>query len=53
MELSKAENVCEFLEKVVEHYQKKRIILILDNCRIELNLRQSLRDSTSLLTADR
>jgi hypothetical protein len=39
MKLSKVENVCEFLEKVVEHNQKKRIILILDNCRIDLNLR--------------
>lgn len=33
MESSKAENVCEFLEKIVEHNQKKRIILVLDNSR--------------------
>ncbi len=33
MELSKAENVCEFLEKIVEHNQKKRIILVLDNSK--------------------
>jgi transposase len=33
MESSKAENVCEFLEKIVECNQKKRIILVLDNSR--------------------
>lgn len=33
MESSKAENVCEFLEKIVEYNQKKRIILILDNSK--------------------
>jgi putative transposase len=33
MELSKAENVCEFLEKIVEHNQEKKIILILDNSK--------------------
>lgn len=33
MESSKAENVCEFLEKIVEHNQKKKIILILDNSK--------------------
>jgi len=33
MESSKAENVCEFLEKIVEYNQKKRIILVLDNSR--------------------
>jgi putative transposase len=33
MELSKAENVCKFLEEIVEHNQKKRIILILDNSK--------------------
>jgi len=33
MESSKAENVCEFLEKIVEYNQKKRIILILENSK--------------------
>jgi transposase len=33
MESSKAENVCEFLEKIVEYNQKKRIILVLDNSK--------------------
>jgi putative transposase len=33
MESSKAENVCEFLEKIVEHNQKKKIILVLDNSK--------------------
>ena len=33
MESSKAENVCEFLGKIVEYDQKKRIILALDNSR--------------------
>ena len=33
MESSKAENVCEFLEKIVEQNIGKRIILVLDNSR--------------------
>ncbi len=33
MESSKAENVCEFLEKIVEQNLGKRIILVLDNSR--------------------
>ena len=33
MESSKAENVCEFLEKIVEQNSGKRIILVLDNSR--------------------
>lgn len=33
MESSKAENVCEFLEKIVEQNPKKRIILVLDNSK--------------------
>lgn len=33
MESSKAENVCEFLEKIVEQNPGKRIILVLDNSR--------------------
>jgi transposase len=33
MEDSKAENVCEFLEKIVEHNPGKKTILILDNSK--------------------
>lgn len=33
MESSKAENVCEFLEKIVKQNPGKRIILVLDNSR--------------------
>jgi Transposase and inactivated derivatives len=33
MESSKAENVCEFLVKIVEQNPKTKIILILDNSR--------------------
>ena len=33
MESSKAENVCEFLEKIVKQNPEKRIILVLDNSR--------------------
>lgn len=33
MESSRAESVCEFLEKIVEENKGKRIILILDNSR--------------------
>ena len=33
MEGSKAENVCEFLEKIVKQNPKKRIILVLDNSK--------------------
>jgi transposase len=33
MESSKAENVCEFLVKIVEQNPRKRIILVLDNSR--------------------
>lgn len=33
MEGSKAKNVCEFLEKIVEHDPRKRIIFILDNSK--------------------
>lgn len=33
MESSKAEDVCEFLEKIVEQNSRKRIILVLDNAR--------------------
>jgi transposase len=33
MESSKAENVCEFLVKIVEQNSGKRIILVLDNSR--------------------
>ena len=33
MESSKAENVCEFLVKIVEQNPRKRIILVLDNSK--------------------
>ena len=33
MESSKAENVCEFLAKIVEQNPRKRIILVLDNSK--------------------
>jgi transposase len=33
MESSKAENVCEFLAKIVEQNTEKRIILVLDNSK--------------------
>ena len=33
MESSKAENVCEFLEKIVKQNPEKRIMLVLDNSR--------------------
>jgi len=33
MEGSKAENVCEFLKRIVEQNPKKKIILVLDNSK--------------------
>jgi transposase len=45
MESSKAENVCEFLVKIVNQNPGKRIILILDNSRSHLTDKNGLDEA--------